>query len=205
MSHTTGSPRDLVLASASGARADLLRRAGLVARQCPAALDERALWPALKADGADGMALADALAELKARRISESIRDAYVIGADQVIDCDGDWYGKPADLLEARAQLMALRGRAHRLVTSVCVFCGGERLWGHTASPQLTMRRFTDAFMDAYLAAVGPAAFESVGAYKMEGLGAQLFSHVEGDHTAILGLPLLPLLDFLRLHGFIPE
>ena len=112
-----------------------------------------------------------------------------------------DWFDKPADPGAARSHLMALRGRTHLLATAVVAWRGGGRVWGHVATPRLTMRPFSDTFLDAYLAAEGDALLPSVGAYRLEGPGAQLFSRVEGEHAAVLGLPLLPLLEFLRGHG----
>jgi len=144
------------------------------------------------------------LAELKALRISRRDPEALVIGCDQLLVCDGAWFDKPADVAEARAHLLALRGRSHTLVTAVLCQRGEQRLWHHVAQPRLTMRGFSDTFLDAYLAAEGEALTTTVGAYRLEGLGVHLFDTVEGEHAAILGLPLLSLLGFLRQHGVIP-
>src|SRR5690606_10859737 len=122
-------------------------------------------------------------------------------GADRMLACAGRWFGKPADRAAARAQLLALRGRTHDLVTAAVVLRDGTRLWQHVERASLTMRPVSDAFVESYLAALGDDAMRSVGAYQLEGLGAQLFARVEGDFFTILGLPLLPLLDFLRGHG----
>ena len=124
-----------------------------------------------------------------------------MIGADQLLVCEGRWFDKPPDMVAARAQLLALRGRPHELMTAMVCWRGGQRVWQHLARPRLTMRGFSDAFLDAYLALEGEAVLGSVGAYRLEGPGVQLFDAVEGEHSAILGLPLLPLLDFLRGHG----
>lgn len=141
------------------------------------------------------------LADMKARRVSRRLPEAVVIGADQILVCEQAWFEKPADLTAARQQLMALRGRTHVLATAALCFVGGQRVWQHLAQPRLGMRMFSDAFLDAYLAHEGDRVLTSVGAYRLEGAGVHLFERIEGDHSAILGLPLLPLLGFLRQHG----
>lgn len=188
----------VVLASASAARAALLRAAGITVAIAPAAIDEDAIKAALRADGAGAADVAEALAEMKARRVAPRHPGALVVGTDQMLDCDGIWFDKPLSLEQARAQLVALRGKAHVLHTAAVVVRDGERLW-HTADhARLVMRPFSDGFLDDYLARIGAAALTSVGAYQLESLGIQLFAKIEGDHFTILGLPLLPLLGFLR-------
>jgi septum formation protein len=113
------------------------------------------------------------------------------------------WFDKPTDMDAARAQLLALRGKTHRLVTATVAWRGGERIWQDVTTPRLTMRNFSEAFLDAYLAAEGEVLLSSVGAYRLEAMGVHLFSRVEGEHSAILGLPLIPLLGFLRQHGVV--
>ena len=189
----------LVLASASAARAALLQGAGLRFDARPARIDEAAVKDACRAEGLDADEAALTLAELKAQRIRDP--DAVVIGADQLLVCEGAWFDKPGDLAAARAQLLALRGRAHTLVTAVLCQRDGRTVWHHVATPRLVMRGFSDSFLEAYLAAEGDALLSCVGAYRLEGLGVHLFDRVEGEHAAILGLPLLPLLGFLRQHG----
>jgi septum formation protein len=120
-----------------------------------------------------------------------------------MLDCNGIWFDKPADLDQARAHLQALSGKSHRLVTAAIAVHGSARLWHTITAAKLTMRRLSDGFIDGYLERVGPAALSSVGAYQLEGLGAQLFERVEGDFFTVLGLPLLPLLGFLRGQGVI--
>jgi septum formation protein len=196
----------LVLATASAARQAVLAAAGLAFSAEAAAVDEATIKESARAEGLDAADCAMLLAEAKARRIARRRPEALVIGADQILVCaaeDGSiaWFDKPDGLDGARAHLRALRGRTHELVSAMVCWRDGQRVWQHLARPRLTMRPFSDAFLDAYLAAEGEAVLGSVGAYRLEGPGVQLFSRVEGEHAAILGLPLLPLLDFLRGHG----
>lgn len=193
----------LILASTSQSRRTMLTAAGVAFSAEAPGVDEDAVKDSLKGESAAPAAIAETLAELKARKVSLRHPDAFVIGADQVLDCEGAMYDKPSDVATARRQLQALRGRAHRLTASVVVARGDARLWHRTEVATLHMRLFTDAFLDGYLARVGEAACRSVGAYQLEGLGAQLFSRIEGDYFTILGLPLLPLLDFLRGHKLV--
>src|SRR5579875_2628418 len=176
---------ELILASASPARARLLAAAGLDFRVEAAAVDEEAVRCAYRAGGAAAAECALALA----------------VGADQILVCDGLWFDKPAGMAGARAQLQALRGKLHELATAVCAVAAGERVWHAVSRPLLTMRAFSDAFLDAYLAAEGSAILGSVGAYRIEGRGIQLFADIDGDYFAVLVLPLLPLLAFLRERG----
>lgn len=194
------SPR-LVLASASSARRAVLAAAGLRFEAVAAAVDEAAIKEGAQAEGIPAADAALILADAKAERIARRDPEALVIGCDQLLVCDGRWFDKPADLAAAREHLRALRGGPHELVTAVVCHRHGSRIWQHVAVPRLVMRDFSDAFLDAYLAVEGEAVLSSVGAYRLEGPGVQLFSRVQGDHSAILGLPMLPLLSFLRQHG----
>jgi septum formation protein len=196
-------PSPVILASASRIRLDLLERAGVPVVAEAAAIDEAAIKATFRAEGASPEACAEGLALLKARRISARHPASLVIGADQILDCNGIWFDKPDDLDQARAHLQALRGKSHRLVTAAIILRGGERLWHTVAIASLTMRPLTDGFIDDYLKRLGESALTTVGAYQLEGLGAQLFERVEGDFFTILGLPLLPILGFLREQGAI--
>ena len=191
----------MILASASGTRRRILDHAGVAFTAQAAGVDEDAVKTALRAEGAAAIEAAESLAELKALRLSQLHPDALVIGADQILLCGDVWFDKPADLDQAAAHLRALSGKSHSLETALCLLRGGQRIWHHRAAPRLTMRRFDDDFIAGYLAAVGEAALTSVGAYQLEGRGAQLFSRIDGDFFTILGLPLLPLLDILREQG----
>lgn len=191
----------LVLASGSATRAALLRAAGLDFTAQPAPVDEASLKEAARAEGIPPADAAILLAEAKAMRVARREPEALVIGADQLLVCEGAWFDKPEGLAGARAQLQALRGRTHTLFTAMVLWRHGQRVWQHVATPRLTMRDFSDSFLDRYLALEGEAVTHSVGAYRLEGPGIQLFREVEGEHSAILGLPLLPLLGFLRQHG----
>lgn len=191
----------LVLASASAARRSLLDAAGLRFEVRPAAVDEAAIKEAAQAERIPPAEAALMLSDAKAERIARRDPEALVIGCDQLLVCDGTWYDKPVDPDAARRQLTALRGRTHDLVTAVVCHRHGGRIWQHVAVPRLTMRDFGDGFLDAYLEAEAAHVTASVGGYRLEGPGIQLFGRVQGDHSAILGLPLLPLLGFLRQHG----
>lgn len=189
----------LILASASETRAAMLRDAGLQFDIIPGRVDEAAIKAAMLAESAHPRDIADALAEAKARRTGMKHPDALVLGADQVLICQGRLFDKPETLEAARAQLSALRGQEHQLLSAAVIFHESRPIWRHIGTARLRMRSFSDAFLDDYLAAEGRNLFATVGAYQLEKRGAQLFSAVEGDYFSILGLPLLEILDFLRV------
>ena len=193
----------IVLASKSSARRAVLDGAGVVYEAAVAGVDEDAVKTAMLAQGASPAAVADALAELKAMKVSQT-RPDFVIGADQTLEFGGELYDKVETLEAARERLALLRGKTHRLHSAVVVAKDGQPIWREMATASLTMRDFSDEFLESYLAREGEAALGSVGCYRLEGMGSQLFSRIEGDYFAILGLPLLGLLDLLRAHGELP-
>jgi len=178
----------------------MLEAAGLVFEVDVPRVDEEAAKASLRAEGLKPRDQANALAELKALSVSRK-RPGLVIGADQMLAVEGDTLDKPKDAAEAREHLLRLRGRTHELLTAAVVAREGAVIWRHIDTPRLRMRAFSDAFLDDYLARAGDDVLRSVGAYQLESLGAQLFERVDGDYFSVLGLPLLPLLAFLREHG----
>ena len=192
----------LILASRSAARRAMLTAAGVTHEAVAAGVDEDAVKAALVGEGADARRLADALAELKAVKISRRYPLDWVLGCDQTLARDdGRLFDKPADRADAADQLRALRGRKHRLTSAAVLAQGGVPVWRHIGVATLTMRDFSDAFLEQYLDVEWPAIAGCVGCYRLEGVGIQLFSRVEGDHFTVLGLPLLALLDQLRVLG----
>lgn len=188
----------LVLASGSRTRAEMLANAGVTFDVVAADVDERALEAPMLAAGAAPAEIATALAEAKALAVSRSEPGALVIGADQVLDLAGERFTKAATIADAGEQLRRLQGHTHALHSAVVTARDGAIVWSHCDTAKLTVRPFTAAFLASYLAAMGDRVLGSVGCYQIEGLGAQLFERIEGDHFTILGLPLLPLLSHLR-------
>lgn len=193
----------LILASASAVRASLLRQAGLDFHVRDSRVDEDAVKKSFagSTDDGDTDALALRLAEEKALAVSRAEPGALVIGADQIMSCEMRRFDKPRDMVEARANLLFLRGRTHTLHSAVVLALDGEVVWGHSARADLAMRNFSDTFLDWYLKTLGEKVKTSVGCYQLEGPGIQLFERIEGDYFTILGLPLLPLLAELRDRG----
>ncbi|HEY8003549.1 MAG TPA: Maf family protein [Phenylobacterium sp.] len=191
---------DVVLASKSAARRAVLDGAGVCYEAIGSSVDEDAAKAELLANGATPRQVAEDLAERKALAVSRG-RPELVIGADQTLDLDGRLYDKVETIAAARDRLRSLRGKPHALHSAVVVARRGETVWRETESATLTMRDFSDAFLDDYLAVEGEAALGSVGCYRLEGRGVQLFSRIEGDYFTILGLPLTGLLDLLRREG----
>lgn len=189
----------VILASKSAARRAVLDGAGVAYEAVVAGVDEDAVKVEMLARGASPSDVADTLAELKAIRISRT-RPGFVIGADQTLDLNGHLYDKAEDVSAARERLKLLRGKTHKLHSAVVVARDGVPIWREVVTATLTMRDFSDAFLEAYLASEGDAALGSVGCYRLEGPGSQLFSEIDGDYFAILGLPLMGLLELLRQH-----
>ena len=190
----------IILASASAARRALLQQAGIIAETNPSTLDEDALKAAyLRQEPAITPAdMAARLAAAKAISVSNQNPDSLVIGADQVLALGTTRYDKPKSIEEARTHLRQLRGKTHHLETAIACARQGEVIWSTLTRPALHMRNLSDAFIESYLDRQGTNVMQTVGGYKLEGEGIQLFSTIEGDYFSILGLPLLPLLEFLR-------
>ena len=196
----------VLLASASPARLRLLTAAGVRVEAVRPAVDEAACKAALRAEHVPAAEAAVVLAELKARHVAgRAPPEALVIGADQLLTVEGSWLDKPETAAEARAQLERLAGRRHELWSAAVVMRGGERIWHQVSEVRLWMRELTPGFIEHYLQVAGADVLGSVGAYHLEGLGAQLFARVQGDHFVVQGLPLLPLLEFLRVRGVLPS
>ncbi|HTI87891.1 MAG TPA: Maf family protein [Alphaproteobacteria bacterium] len=193
----------MVLASASASRQQMLRAAAVPFVIDPSSIDENRVKQSMATAATVGD-IAARLASAKAEDVVVRHPGAFVIGSDQMLTCDGRCFDKPRSRTEARDQLLALRGRLHVLTAAVVVQCGNECLWKHIDEARLTMRPFSEVFLDGYLDRAGDAVLSSVGAYQIEGLGAQLFERIEGDVFTIMGMPLLPLLAFLRSQGVIP-
>lgn len=194
-------PQPLVLASKSEVRGKLLAGAGLRFETRPARIDERAVEARSTARGP--VAVAQLLAREKALAAAASLPGRLVLGADQTLARENMRYSKPANRAAATEQLRSLRGRAHALHSALALVRDSAVLFECVDTAQLTMRDFSDRFLETYLDLVGGAALASVGGYQLEGIGVHLFAKVEGDYFTILGLPLLPLLAFLRENGFI--
>jgi len=195
----------LILASSSGVRAAMLQNAGVDLDIKPARVDEAAIKIALLAEAAQPRGIADALAEAKARRVSLKNPGRLVLGADQVLDFKGAIFDKPETLDQARNQLILLRNATHSLFSAAVLMENGQAIWRHIGGATLTMREFSDEFLDNYVRINGDNLFDTVGGYKIEQRGAQLFSSLKGDYFSILGLPLLELLAILRRKGFCDE
>jgi septum formation protein len=191
----------LILASQSQARKMLLANAGLAFEAKPADIDERGIQAGSKLSSPRDIAML--LAREKAKAISMQQPDRYVIGADQTLALGERLFSKPAGRAQAAGQLRDLAGRTHELHSAVAIACGGKLLFEDASVARMTMRPLSEAEISAYLDAAGEAVTTSVGAYQLEGLGVHLFEHIEGDHFTILGLPLLPLLAFLRREGLV--
>ena len=199
------------LASASVARQNILRSAGVDFEILPVAIDESQVRAGALADDMMPKDTAVLLAFLKAQAALQRLAAApsessmsYVIGADQILVCEGQIINKPTTIAAAKDQLLWLAGKPHKLFSAIVLLRDGQRIWHHLAESALTMRQFDATFADSYIQYIGDAALSSPGAYQIESVGTSLFSKIDGDYFDILGLPLLPLLDILREHGLSP-
>jgi septum formation protein len=194
---------DLILASTSPTRLAMLRAAGLDLTAVAPRVDEAAIRDALTSEGAHPRDIADALAEMKARKVAEKHPTALVLGCDQVLALDHQTFAKPETPDDARAQLRHLRGKTHKLLSALVVYENAEPVWRFVGEARLTMHPVSDAYLDEYVTRNWDSIRHSVGGYKVEEEGVRLFSAITGDHFTILGLPLLPLLAWLGNKGMI--
>ena len=192
---------EIILASMSSSRRTMLEAAGVTFTIVAPNVDEDLMKDVLTGSGANGSRIADALAEAKALAVSERHPAALVIGADQILASGGRIFSKALDEIEARETLLTLRGRDHDLISAAVMARGGHAIWRRTETATMRMREFSDEFLDEYLTAEIPEILGSVGGYRIEGRGAQLFSEISGDHFCIRGLPLIALLAALREEG----
>jgi septum formation protein len=191
----------LVLASGSEIRAQLLKNAGVAFVKNEARVDEDMVRQALEAEKASPRDIADTLAELKARKVSEKFPDALVLGCDQVLDFQGNILAKPDSPDTARTQLKMMRGHRHMLLSAAVIYENGRPIWRHVGQVRMLMRQSSDAYIDAYVDRNWESIRHAVGCYKLEEEGVRLFTRIDGDYFNVLGLPLLELLAFLMLRG----
>jgi septum formation protein len=193
----------ILLASSSQTRLQMLRAAGLAVDAAAPRVDEASIRDALVAEGAHPRDIADTLAEMKARKLAEKHPDKLILGCDQVLALDRQTFAKPETPDEARAQLRRLRGTSHKLLSAIVAYENAEPVWRHVAEARLTMHQISDSYLDDYVHRNWDSIRHSVGCYKIEEEGVRLFSAISGDHFTILGLPLLPLLAWLGTRGMI--
>lgn len=194
---------ELILASGSSIRAELLRNAGIAFDVVVPRIDETAIKASLIPEGAKTRDIADTLAEMKARKVSQKFRSSWVIGCDQVLDLNGDILSKPTNQMDALSQLKSLRNTSHSLFSAAVIYLDGEPVWRHVGKVRLRMRNFSDAYLETYIERNWDQIRYSVGSYQLESEGVRLFSQVEGDFFHVLGLPLLEILNFLSMRGVI--
>lgn len=194
-------PQKLVLASGSGIRRQMLENAGVSFEVSLPRVDEDAVRQSLLAEAASPRDIADALAELKARKVSTRMPGALVLGCDQVLSFDGQIMAKPVSRADAEQQLRQLRGARHQLLSAAVIYEDGQPLWRFVGTVRLQMRDFSDSFLTAYLDRNWPDISNSVGGYKLESEGVRLFTRVDGDYFTVLGMPLLEILSYLTLRG----
>ncbi len=196
---------EIILATASEIRRTLLANAGVAFTSKVARIDEETIKASLIAEDATPRDIADALAEMKALRVSANAAGAVVIGCDQVLEFQNTLLSKPSSRDEARQQLQAMRGKTHNLLSAAVIVKNGQPQWRHVGNTRLTMRDFSDTFIDGYLDRMGDEIYQTVGAYKLEAEGVRLFSKIEGDYFNVLGLPLLEMLAYLTQTGLLEK
>lgn len=192
-----------ILASQSASRRRMLQAAGLEFSVQPASIDETTVIESLIGEGQGARNIADCLAEMKARRVSTGFPTEWVVGSDQVLSLEGEIFEKPSSIDAAREHLRRFRGKTHVLHSAASVARGGSIVWRHVSEARMSVRSFSDEFLESYLSQAGTDVLGSVGAYHVEGRGVQLFSRIEGDLFTVQGFPLLPFLDFLRVQGLV--
>ena len=195
----------IVLASGSATRKDLLERSGVGVDIRIPGIDEAMVTDSLVRDQAKPEDIAVCLAEMKALRIGSREPEQVVVGCDQILWSNGRVFHKARNVGDARNVLLELRGRPHSLISAAVVFIGGTRVWHAISRAELVMREFSDSFLDSYLARNWPGVQSSVGCYRLEDEGVQLMAHVRGDLFAIMGMPLIELLEYLRVRGVLPR
>lgn len=197
--------KKIILASQSQARQKLLRNSGVQFESVTPRIDEDSVKLSLISENFRPREIADALAEIKAQKISQKFPEDIVLGCDQVLDWDGEIYSKPSNMDEAHAQLKLLRGQTHRLHSAAVICLNAKPIWRIVNTSKMTMRDFSDDFLSEYVDRNWPAIGLSPGAYQIEEEGIQLFSKIDGDYFSILGLPILEVLGYLMTRGEIPK
>ena len=196
---------DIILASKSKSRQSLLAGVGIDCVCYPANIDEDAVKKELQQTSATAVDLARRLSHDKALLVSQKFPDAYIIGGDQTLDCNGRWFDKPTSVDDARNHLQEFRNKTHTLQSGICVARGGKILWDTVEGVDMVARNYSDDFIEYYLSQMGDEVLETVGAYKLETIGAQLFTNIKGDYFTVLGIPMLSLLQYLRSINLIKE
>lgn len=196
--------KEIILASESTSRQAMLKNANIRFTSQPAHIDEEAIKQSAISEGVSLADCAILLAEIKGRRIALANPKAFIIASDQILDFSGRCFSKPESLDNAKTQLLELQGKTHKLHTSVVVFLDGERIWHHLSSSVVILRSLSEVEIDFYLDEIGNSVMQTPASYQIENQGCHIIAQLSGTYYDILGLPLLPLLEFMRLHGLLP-